>query len=67
MIQKTSHNYTQPQSVLLNDIRDGVLRSPEVRPQVVDDVSRRISSGSYYIQIDRIVEKLLSHNVGDRI
>jgi len=67
MIQKTSHNYTQPQSVLLNDIRDSVLKSPEVRPQVVDDVSRRISSGSYYIQIDRIVEKLLSHNDGDRI
>ena len=39
----------------------------EVRPQVVDDVSRRILSGSYYIQIDRIVEKLLSHDAGDRI
>lgn len=67
MIHKTSHNHTQPQNVLLNDIRDRVLKSPEVRPQVVDDVSRRILSGSYYIQIDRIVEKLLSHDAGDRI
>lgn len=67
MIHKTSHNHTQPQNVLLNDIRDRVLKSPEVRPQVVGDVSRRILSGSYYIQIDRIVEKLLSHDAGDRI
>lgn len=66
MIQKNPHIRSCPQDGFLSDIREGIQRSPEVRSQVVADVSRRIASGSYFIQVDRIVEKLLSHDVGDR-
>jgi hypothetical protein len=67
MIQKSFPEKTSSPGGFENDIRARIQTSPEVRDQVVDDVSRRIASGSYYIPIDRIVEKLLSHDAGDRI
>ncbi len=66
MIQKSISREIPRPGAFVNDIRARIQTSPEVRPQVVADVSRRIASGSYYIPIDRIVEKLLSHDDGDR-